>query len=147
MSDTPTQVGLVDPAVNSDIIDWIFDFNELVIGTGDVELNCLTQKQFDWTTRFVHEELDDEFAQAFLAQDIVGMVDAIGDMIYGGMGTFKKMGLTRKQVRQVFAAIHAANMTKRRGNKGRGSDEDAVKPEGFVPPEEVIAQILNLNKA
>lgn len=141
--DSRVIVGLVDPAVNSDIIDWIFDFNELIIGTGDVELNALTVKQFEWTDGFVQEELG-EFREAFSKQDLVGMVDAIGDLIYGAMGTFKKMGLTRKQVRQTFAAIHAANMTKKRGNKGRGSDEDAVKPEGFVPPEEVIANILNL---
>lgn len=143
--DSRVIVGLVDPAVNSDIIDWIFDFNELIIGTGDVELNALTVKQFEWTDGFVQEELD-EFREAFSKQDLVGMVDAIGDLIYGAMGTFKKMGLTREQVRQAFAAIHAANMTKKRGNKGRGSDEDAVKPEGFVPPEEAIAHILHLNK-
>lgn len=126
-----------------DIIDLIFDFNEQVIGTGDVELNPLTQKQFEWTTKFVQEELT-EFHDAFNQQDIVAMVDAIGDLIYGAMGTFKKMGLSRAQVGQCFAAIHAANMTKKRGDKGRGSDEDAVKPAGFVPPEEAISEILFL---
>ena len=145
MSDTPIQVGLVEPAVNSDIIDQIFDFNELIIGTGDVELNCLTVKQFEWTNTFVNEELI-EFREAFEKQDVVGLVDAIGDLIYGAMGTLKKMGLSREQARQAFAAIHAANMTKKRGNKGRGSDEDAVKPAGFVPPEEAIAHILHLTK-
>lgn len=145
MSDTPIQVGLVESASNVDIIDQIFDFNEQVIGTGEVDLNCLTVKQFEWTNTFVNEELV-EFSEAFENQDLVGMVDAIGDLIYGAMGTFKKMGLSREQVRQVFSAIHSANMTKRRGNKGRGSDEDAVKPEGFVPPEEAIAHILHLNK-
>ena len=124
-----------------DIIDLIFDFNEQVIGTGDVELNPLTTAQFEWTTKFVQEELT-EFHDAFKEQDIVGMVDAIGDLIYGAMGTFKKMGLSREHVRQCFAAIHAANMTKKRGNKGRGSDEDAVKPVDFVPPEDAIADIL-----
>lgn len=132
---------MTDQASLFDIIDQIFDFNEQVIGTGDVDLNPLMPKQFEWTTKFVQEELA-EFHDAFKEQDIVGMVDAIGDLIYGAMGTFKKMGLTREQVRQCFAAIHAANMTKKRGDKGRGSDEDAVKPEGFVPPEEVIANIL-----
>ena len=124
-----------------DIVDQIFDFNEQIIGTGDVDLNPLTQKQFDWTVKFVEEEMV-EFSTAFVAQDIVGMVDAIGDLIYGAMGTFKKMGLSRAQVREVFTAIHNANMTKKRGDKGRGTDEDAIKPEGFVPPEEVIADIL-----
>lgn len=135
-----------DPSVKElvsdpDIIELIFDFNEQVIGTGDVELNPLTLPQFQWMTKFVQEELT-EFHDAFNHQDLVGMVDAIGDLIYGAMGAFKKMGLTREQVRLIFAAIHAANMTKKRGDKGRGSDEDAVKPADFVPPEKVIADIL-----
>jgi predicted HAD superfamily Cof-like phosphohydrolase len=130
-----------DLVAEPDIIEQIFDFNEQVIGTDDVELNPLTEKQFRWTEKFVLEELT-EFAEAFQQQDIVGMVDAIGDLIYGAMGTFKKMGLSREQVRQAFAAIHAANMTKKRGDKGRGLDEDAVKPADFVPPEQVIASIL-----
>jgi predicted HAD superfamily Cof-like phosphohydrolase len=124
-----------------DIIDHIFDFNEQVIGTGDVELNCLTGPQQEWTKKFVQEELD-EFEQAYAKQDLVGMVDAVGDLIYGAMGTFKKMGLTRDQVRQAFTAIHEANMTKKKGRTSRGSDEDAMKPEGFVPPEQRIAAIL-----
>jgi predicted HAD superfamily Cof-like phosphohydrolase len=126
-----------------DIIDRIFDFNEQVIGTGDVELNALTEKQHNWTQTFVAEEAK-ELAEAFAEQDIVKMVDAVGDLIYGAMGTFKKMGLTREHVHAVFLAIHNANMTKKRGDKGRGSDEDAVKPADFVPPEEAIADILFL---
>lgn len=143
MSDSQIQVGLVDPATQIDIIDLIFDFNEQVIGLGDVELNPLTAKQFDWTKTFIQEELA-EFEEAFGKEDIVAMVDAVGDLIYGAMGTFKKMGLNREQVRLCFAAIHAANMTKKRGDKGRGSDEDAVKPADFVAPEDAIADILFL---
>lgn len=141
MSDSQIQVGLVDCAKQVDIIDQIYEFNEKVIGIGDVELNPLTPKQSDWINRFVTEELD-EFNQAFSQQDIVGMVDAIGDLIYGAMGMFKKMGLSPEHVRQCFTAIHMANMTKKRGDKGRGTDEDATKPADFVPPEEAIADIL-----
>lgn len=126
-----------------DIIDLIFDFNEQVIGTGDVDLNPLTEKQHTWTQTFVAEEAR-ELQEAFEAQDIVKMVDAVGDLIYGAMGTFKKMGLSRGQVRAAFVAIHNANMTKKRGDKGRGSDEDAVKPADFVPPEDIISEILFL---
>ena len=125
----------------SDIINQIFTFNEQVIGLGEVEKNALTQKQHDWVQVFCAEELT-ELAQAFEEQDIVKMVDAVGDLIYGAMGTFKKMGLTRDEVAACFSAIHAANMTKRRGDKGRGSDEDATKPNDFVAPEEAIGLIL-----
>lgn len=126
-----------------DIIDQIFDFNEQIINLGDIEFNTLTQKQFDWTVNFCQEELR-EFQEAYEKEDLVGMVDAIGDLIYGAMGTFKKMGLNREHVRECFTAIHNANMTKKRGDKGRGSDEDAVKPADFVPPEQAIADILFL---
>lgn len=142
MSDKPA---LSAEAFNSiafaDIVDQIYDFNEQVIGIGDVDLNPLMPKQVQWINTFVTEELT-EFNDSVAMQDIVGMVDAIGDLIYGAMGMFKKMGLSREQVRQCFTAIHTANMAKKRGDKGRGTDEDAIKPEGFVPPEEVIATIL-----
>ena len=131
------------PDNKQDIISDIFDFNEQVIGLGEVEFNPLTQKQFDWIIKFCQEELT-EFTEAYNQHDIVGMVDAIGDLIYGAMGTFKKMGLSREHVRGAFAAIHAANMTKKRGDKGRGSDEDAVKPADFVAPEQAIADLLFL---
>lgn len=134
---------MTDQAPLFDIIDQIFTFNEQVIGLGDVELNPLTPKQYEWINRFVLEELE-EFQTAFNDQDIVDMVDAIGDLIYGAMGTFKKMGLSREQVRQCFTAIHTANMTKKRGDKGRGSDEDAIKPSNFMSPEAAIADILFL---
>ena len=124
-----------------DIINKIFDFNEQVIGLKEVPLNPLTDEQHEWTHKFCQEELR-ELREAFEQQDMVKMVDAVADLIYGAMGTFKKMGLAREQVREVFAAVHAANMTKKRGRTDRGSDEDAVKPADFVPPEAVIASIL-----
>lgn len=123
------------------IVDQIFTFNEQIIGLGDVEKNALTEKQHEWIQKFCVEELQ-ELEQAYLDQDIVGMVDAVGDLIYGAMGTFKKMGLTRAEVVACFSAIHAANMQKKRGDKGRGSDEDAIKPADFVSPEEAIGHIL-----
>lgn len=125
-----------------DIIDQIFDFNEQVIGTPvDLPIVLITEKQHDWTQVFCAEELT-EMREAFEKQNLIGVVDAVGDLIYGAMGTFKKMGLTRSQVRAVFAAIHAANMAKKKGDKGRGSDEDAVKPADFVPPDHAIGLIL-----
>jgi predicted HAD superfamily Cof-like phosphohydrolase len=126
------------------IINSVFTFNEQVINLspdGDIPINPLEDKQVKWLRTFVEEELD-EFEQAYAKQDVVGMVDAVCDLVYGAMGTLKKMGLTRAQVGACFAAVHTANMTKKRGDKGRGSDEDATKPEGFVPPEECIGVIL-----
>jgi phosphoribosyl-ATP pyrophosphohydrolase len=126
-----------------DIIGLIFDFNEQVIGTPvDQLLMPLTDKQHNWTQGFCLEELG-ELSEAHHKEDMVGVVDAVCDLIYGAMGTLKKMGLTREQVRAVFEAIHEANMTKKKGVVAtRGSDEDAAKPANFVPPEEKIGIIL-----
>lgn len=125
-----------------DIIDKIFDFNEQVINLPEiVPLNPLTEKQHNWTQTFCKEELA-ELQDAFQEQSVVHMTDAVCDLIYGAMGTLKKMGLTREQARACFDAVHAANMTKKRGDKGRGSDEDATKPANFVPPEDKIGEIL-----
>lgn len=125
----------------SPVINAIFDFNEQVIGTGDVSLNTLTEKQFNWTIGFCQEELA-EFTEAYQKQDIVKMVDGILDLIYGAMGTLKKMGLTREQVFACMMAIHTANMTKKKGMTARGSEEDAAKPAEFVPPDQAIGHIL-----
>lgn len=125
----------------SDIIDPVFDFNEQVIGLADVPINTLSEKQFDWVIKFCQEELT-EFTEAYNKQDAIGMVDGILDLIYGAMGTLKKMGLTREQSLKCFQAIHAANMTKKRGMTARGSEEDAAKPADFVPPEMAIGMIL-----
>lgn len=123
------------------VINAIFDFNEQVIGTSDVPLNTLTEKQFQWTVGFCNEEIT-EFSEAYEAQDLVKMVDGVLDLIYGAMGTLKKMGLTRQQVYECMMAIHTANMTKKKGMTSRGSEEDAAKPATFVPPDEAIGQIL-----
>lgn len=125
-----------DPIVNA-----IFDFNEQVVKIPDVPLNTLTEQQFEWTIKFCQEELA-EFTEAYHEQDAIKMVDGILDLIYGAMGTLKKMGLTRDQVFRSMMAIHAANMTKKRGATSRGGEEDAVKPIDFVPPEQAIGQIL-----
>jgi predicted HAD superfamily Cof-like phosphohydrolase len=130
------------PKVVDHMVDDVFTFNEHVIGLpSDLQLNPLTEGQVKWLDTFVREELS-EFHEAVSKQDIVGMVDAVWDLIYGSMGTLKKMGLTREQATACFAAVHNANMGKKRGDKGRGSDEDATKPDGFVPPDEAIGLIL-----
>lgn len=126
-----------------DLVDAIFSFNEEIVGVPEREINPLDQPTKEWTVRAYNEEIF-EFHEAFDREDVVGMVDANLDLIYFAVGTLKKMGLTRLQVKQCMAAIHSANMTKAKGKLAKRGDhaEDAVKPEGFVPPEAAIMQIL-----
>lgn len=128
---------------NLDIVDMVFDFNEQIIGIGEVDLNPLDHRTLEWTEKAYTEEIE-EFRKAFHEQDIVGMVDANLDLIYFAIGTLKKMGLNRHHVRQCMQAVHRANMTKVRAKLAKRGDHenDAAKPEGFVPPEEAISEIL-----
>lgn len=127
------------------MIDQVFEFNELIIGTSDIEFNTLDEAKMQWTEKAYLEEIQ-EFKAGFKAQDMVAMVDANLDLIYFALGTLKKLGLTRAHVRECMTAVHSANMTKKKGKlASRGDyDDDAIKPADFVPPEKAISEILFL---
>lgn len=66
--------------------------------------------------RLMHEELS-EFIQAASYDHIIGMADALGDMLYVIYGTAVEMGI---DLDAVFAEIHRSNMTKTPGAKDNG---------------------------
>jgi phosphoribosyl-ATP pyrophosphohydrolase len=127
--------------ISTDVIGLIYDFNEQVIKLPPMPLNPLTPDQYNWIKAFILEETA-EFTLAYERQDIVGMVDGVIDLIYGALGTLKKMGVTREQALACFMAVHSANMTKKKGVTHRGHEEDATKPAEFVPPDQAIGTIL-----
>jgi len=88
--------------------------------------------------RFMTEELD-EFIEASMHGDIVGIADALADIIYVALGTAHQMGLP---FQAIWDHVHRANMRKVRGATKRGSSIDARKPEGWVSPEAGIAAII-----
>jgi predicted HAD superfamily Cof-like phosphohydrolase len=72
-------------------------------------------------------------------------VDACGDAIIFAIGGMARMGLTPLDIDRVLHAIMDANFEKKAGVKpGREGAPDAVKPEGWVGPEERIKVILNV---
>lgn len=89
--------------------------------------------------RFLHEELD-EFCTASNNGDIVGVSDALADLVYVALGTAYKMGLPFDKI---WAAVHSANMRKVSGQTKRGNKVDAKKPEGWIGPEAEIARAIN----
>lgn len=88
--------------------------------------------------RFLTEELE-EYATAGLAGDIVGVADALADIVYVALGTAWQMGLP---FQAIWDVVHSANMKKVRGITKRGNKNDAVKPEGWVGPEQAIAALI-----
>lgn len=125
------------------MIQEVFAFNDIVINVGQRPLNPLTQTEAEWTLKAWAEE-SDEFRDAWENQDIVKMVDSALDLCYFAIGTLRRMGLTVEQAQACFQAIHEANMRKKKGKKAERGDfeDDAVKPEDFVPPDELIGNIL-----
>ena len=123
------------------------EFNEEIINLKTVDpAHSLDAKRLDWFLNVVKEEAH-EFEEAWKKADTVGMLDALIDMAYFLLGRVYECGFTEAQWDKCFAAVHECNMTKRKGNKGRGSDDDAVKDADWVGPEERIREILTLANA
>lgn len=89
-------------------------------------------------TNFMNEELE-EFISSAMAGDLVGVADALADIIYVAVGTALTMGIP---LAQVWDLVQAANMKKVKGTTKRGIANDAIKPEGWVGPEAGIAALL-----
>lgn len=129
---------------HNDFVDQVFHFNDQVLGIGQRELGLLSDKELEYAGKAIREELN-EFEEAHRTQDFVGAVDAAIDNLYFTIGFLKRMGLTAQQVSDCCAAVHAANMEKKLGVQVKRAGEgvaDAVKPDGWVGPEERIAAIL-----
>lgn len=119
------------------------EFNEEIINLEIVSHSPLLKaERVDWFLNVVNEEAN-EFAEAWKSADTVGMLDALIDMAYFLLGRVYECGFTEAEWDKCFAAVHECNMTKRKGNKGRGSDDDAVKDADWVGPEARITEILN----
>jgi len=94
---------------------------------------------------FMHEELC-EFMDAAADNNMVGMFDAILDLIYVAAGTGLYMGLSAETLAKGFEAVHDANMEKIKvvsaDDSKRGTAHDVKKPPGWVGPETFLAFLI-----
>lgn len=89
--------------------------------------------------KFQQEE-NDEFFDAAMEGDMVGVADGLADLIYVAIGTAHLMGIP---LQKVWDAVQRANM-KKQGGATKRNPNDAVKPPGWVAPNAEIAQILGV---
>ena len=89
-------------------------------------------------TAFLLEEVQ-EFMTSSRSGNLVGVADALADIIYVALGTAYKMGLPFDKI---WGAVQAANMRKVKGPTKRGNKVDAMKPAGWVGPESEIARAI-----
>ena len=118
-------------------------FHATVLGIQDTTPTFELPVAFSQRVAFLEEELE-ELELAHEAKDMVGVADALADLVYVAIGTAHMMGI---DFDQVFKAVHAANMQKLRGITKRGMVYDAIKPEGWVGPESKIEAILRATKS
>lgn len=130
----------------------VVEFNQEIINLAPAEY--LSEERLNWFKTVINEELS-EFEEANtkyvnatiakLSEDILlelkaDMIDAIMDLLYFAYGRLYEIGCTENDFNCMWNAIQTANMSKKRGNKGRGSDDDAIKPEGWKGPEQTFIE-------
>lgn len=118
-------------------------FHSKVLGIEDTLPTFVLPVEFSQRIDFMEEEIE-ELGQAYIDKDMIGVADALADLVYVALGTAHMMGIPFDQV---FKVVHAANMRKVRGMTKRGMVFDACKPEGWVGPEAEIAKILDATKS
>lgn len=118
------------------------EFNEKIINLETMRFaKYLPMDRVLWFKKVLLEELD-EFEQAWSNGESHMMLDALIDMVYFILGRVYECGFTEKQWDKAFELVHEANMKKQKGDKGRGSDKDAVKDENWQAPDEDIAKLI-----
>lgn len=126
-------------------IDQVVEFSQRVLKIEQRPVGMLQQNEFEFSMKCLQEELD-EFEEAFKNGDLIGCIDAIVDLKYFAVGVLYKMGLSPDMQKACCTAVHSANMEKKLGVVAKRAVEgaaDAVKPEGWVSPEERIIEILD----
>lgn len=127
------------------MISEIYEFNTKLLNVKTGNPKSLTKPEFDWLLGALFEEIE-ELRVAHDKNQIVDAVDALIDLSYFAIGGLVRMGLTEKQMKEVFQVIHQSNMAKKSGVKESrpqdGSIADAVKPANWQAPEEKIKNIL-----
>jgi predicted HAD superfamily Cof-like phosphohydrolase len=91
--------------------------------------------------KLLEEELD-EYRAAVEDQDLVGVADALTDLLYVLLGTFVSHGL-QGHAEQLFQEVHRSNMSKFHvdGQTIHREDGKVLKPTSFFPPD--IAGVLD----
>ena len=117
----------------------VAQFHREVLGVGSPQIPNLGTDEFIMERYdFLIEELV-EYHNRASVYDIVGATDGLLDLIYVALGTLYQMGIP---VQECWNAVQQANMKKVRGTTKRGNKIDAMKPEGWVGPECLIAAAI-----
>lgn len=122
----------------------VSQFNKEILGKNPSGVSLLELEEMKLSLHQLREEVQ-EVEDAFNDGSIVDVVDGLIDLEYFLLGVLYKMGIDHDVYAQCFSIIHEKNMSKKMGKKeGRSQYDaaDAIKPEGWVGPEEEMAGII-----
>ena len=123
------------------LIKDVYEFNEKIIGTKQPEkFSILNRERLLFALTAMYEELN-EFTVANNCNNVGEALDAMIDLIYFALGRCYEMGITIEQFEKCWDVVQEKNMAKKRGIKNRGTDQDAMKPEGWQAAD--LGEILN----
>ena len=124
-------------ALKSALFIDVMNFNNKIIGTEQPEsARLLTTERLAFAIGVLNEEIDEfEAAHKSSCGNVLDACDAMIDLIYYAFGRMYEMGITPLQFVDMWDQVHNANMQKEKGNKSRGSEEDAIKPAGWQAPD------------
>lgn len=95
----------------------------------------ISEGLFNFRVNFMEEELE-EYYDAWVADDMPGMADALVDIVYVAMGTAHEHGFDWNNC---WDEVQKANMRKMNAQTAddskRGWHGDVVKPKGWTPPD------------
>lgn len=131
------------------MIHEVVEFNRSILGIEPRSIGIMPSHEVTHLEKCLREEAK-EFENSFYSGDLIGMIDSLIDSIYFGLGGLYKMGLTPEAAIEIFSAVHDANMNKKKGiveRRAVSGAVDAVKPDGWVPPEERISLIIDKHLA
>lgn len=114
------------------MIKDVYLFNHEIIGTNfPLNPKVLDRERLLFAMTAMYEELH-EFTVATNANNVGEALDAMIDLIYFAVGRCYEMGITEQQFKKCWNIVQDKNMHKKRGTKNRGTNVDAMKPEGWV---------------
>lgn len=120
------------------------EFNFQVLGVPQRELGMMPQEEMELSLVQLREEVK-EIEEAYQNGDLTLVIDGMIDLQYFLFGMVYKHGIPEPMWKEMFKAVHQANMEKKLGVKKERGDfgaADAVKPEGWVPPEQRLEEII-----